>query len=406
MNVNELTTKNLIVTHKAGSHAYGTNTPTSDEDIRGIFVADPECIRTPFFPVKEVADNTAEDTKYFELNHFMRLATLCNPSVVESLWVEQSDVLLSTPAYELLRKHRSDLLSKKIFFTTTGYAHSQLGRILGHNKWLAQQQAGVEALKKKYQAGACKDEWLRENFDEEFLTFMNNCEVKTIGWLGWNQDAYFKDLNINLISNKRPRQVDFVSLVFNFTNDKMFKLDLEAFKTDHRLIPYSGDTYGLYKMKGYQPFDALYNLNTKYEKDESQFLGQPLAIVKFNVGEYKTALEKYNNFWSWRKNRNVARHDLEAKHGFDTKHGMHLIRLMKIAHEALTTGEILIKRPDAQELLDIRNGSLTYDEILKYADDLEQKAKHAYENCNVLRHSPDLKLAARITMEVQDLVWK
>ncbi len=52
----ELMTENLIVKHKAGSHAYGTQIETSDEDHRGIFVADPINIRTPFFKVEEATD--------------------------------------------------------------------------------------------------------------------------------------------------------------------------------------------------------------------------------------------------------------------------------------------------------------------------------------------------------------
>ena len=50
----ELMHDNLLVKHYAGSKAYGTSLPTSDTDFRGIFVADPINVRTPFFPVREV----------------------------------------------------------------------------------------------------------------------------------------------------------------------------------------------------------------------------------------------------------------------------------------------------------------------------------------------------------------
>jgi len=45
---------------------------------------------------------------------------------------------------------------------------------------------------------------------------------------------------------------------------------------------------------------------------------------------------------------------LEAKFGFDTKHAMHLIRLLRMAREILETGVVHVKRPDAEELSAIR----------------------------------------------------
>lgn len=125
----DLMKDNLIVKHYAGSRAYGTALPTSDTDFRGIFVADPVNIRTPFFPVREVDDTNEEDTKLYELGQFMRLTLDCNPNVIESLWVEMEDVVESTDAYLLLRAHAPDLLSSKIAFTTSGYAISQLKRL-------------------------------------------------------------------------------------------------------------------------------------------------------------------------------------------------------------------------------------------------------------------------------------
>ena len=122
-------TENIIVKMLAGSHAYGTNIATSDVDYRGIFVAPPECIRTPFFIIKEQEDTTEEDTKFYELNQFMKLALDCNPNVIELLWTDMNDVILSTPAYDVLRSYAPQLLSSKIAFTTSGYAIAQMKRL-------------------------------------------------------------------------------------------------------------------------------------------------------------------------------------------------------------------------------------------------------------------------------------
>lgn len=125
----ELITTNLIAKHYAGSIAYGTNIATSDTDFRGIFVADPINLRTPFFKIEECKDITEEDTVIYELSQFMKLALNCNPNVLETLWIDPTDVVFTTPAYEYLRSFAPQLLSSKIAFTTSGYAVAQLKRL-------------------------------------------------------------------------------------------------------------------------------------------------------------------------------------------------------------------------------------------------------------------------------------
>ena len=149
----QLMKDNMLVKHFAGSIAYGTNLPTSDTDYRGIFCADPINVRTPFFPIREAEDATEEDTKLFELAHFMKLCLDCNPNVVETLWVDSSDITYTTPAYQLLRDHREALLSSKIAYTTSGYAMAQLKRIKGHDKWIGQESRGLDKLRQSFAAG-------------------------------------------------------------------------------------------------------------------------------------------------------------------------------------------------------------------------------------------------------------
>lgn len=342
----ELMQSNLIVKHYAGSHAYGTAISTSDLDLRGIFCADPVNIRTPFFPVRECEDTAEEDTKLYELAHFMKLCTECNPNIVETLWVDFSDITFSTPAYECLRTHRSKLLSSKIAFTTSGYAISQLKRIKGHNKWIMNPQ------------------------DE-----------------------------------KPPRQIDFVSLIQWFGADKRMKIDLSEFHHGFRLIPYGGNTFGLIVADGFETFNkSSFNLNTLFEEDHHK-AGTPLAIVKFNKEEYDLAKDKWSQYWTWKKNRNEIRSELEEQFGFDTKHAMHLVRLLRMGVEALRDGEIIVKRPDAEELLAIRNGSWTYEQIVQYAEDMDREVREVWYKKTALPKYPNLKEAAKILMEVQDLIW-
>lgn len=343
----EMMRDNLIVKHYAGSHAYGTATPTSDVDLRGIFCADPVNILTPFFPVRECVVLDEEDTKLYEVAHFMKLCLDCNPNIVETLWVDKQDIVQRSTAYTILRTNRRLFLSSKIAFTTSGYAIAQLKRIKGHNKWI------------------------------------NNPQPV-----------------------KPPQPVDFVSLVQAFMAGKIFPrdFDIRQWRKDHRLVPYGGNLFGLYWSNGSMLFDDSGQLNTRYDGDRHT-LGLPVAIVQWNKEEYKLAKEKHEQYWTWKNNRNKTRSELEEKHAYDTKHAMHLVRLLRMGIEALRDGEIIVKRPDAEELLAIRNGKLTYEEILEYAEHMDHEIREVWYKKTELPKKPDVKIAAEVLMRVQEYIW-
>lgn len=341
---------NTICKVLAGSRAYGTNHEGSDWDYRGIFVGSPIQIRTPFFPIKEQSDSTEEDTKYYELCQFMKLAIDCNPNILEILHVGEQAVLFSTPSYEILREAAPRLLNRKVAFTTTGYAMSQLARIKGHNKWIN-----------------------------------------------------------NPMPEQQPRQSEFISLVTNFTPDKFFSFEdvRQKVLTGHVFASYGSQEQalllGIYPGK---PEDRLFDRNGAIlvADDLDKATNRPLMIVKFNKDEYNVHKDKWSNYWTWKKNRNAARSELEEKHGFDTKHAMHLVRLLRMGKEALTEGIINVHRSDAAELLDIRNGKWTYEEILEYANELNEEVKRLADT-SYLPKTPDIKFAAQLIIQIQDSAW-
>lgn len=341
----ELMRDNLLVKHRAGSHAYGTNIETSDEDYRGIFAGDPVNVRTPFFRINETEDSNEEDTKFYELAHYMKLCLDCNPNIVETVWVDRSDILLTTPAYELLRDHRSQLLSSKIAFTTVGYALSQLKRIKGHNKWI------------------------------------NNPQPE-----------------------KPPTPAGFLSVIQWFGPQKNLKVDLDEYRNDFRLIPYGGEIFAVVPALGFQLWDDFGKLNTAYEGDRSE-LSPPTMLVKWNREEFKFLLEKHQQYWEWKNNRNEKRSVLEEEFGYDTKHAMHLVRLLRMGVEALRDGEIVVRRPDAQELLSIRNGAWKYEELVEYAEHMNHEVTEVWYKKTALPKKPNMHLAAQLLMDIQDLVW-
>lgn len=339
---------NMIVSHYAGSLAYGTNLPTSDTDIRGIFVADENYLRNPWLNSGEISIPEQDDTKYYELTKFMILVAEQNPNIIESLWIDERHVIQSSDAYVFLRSQRDHLLSSKMFFTYSGYAHSQLKRIKGHNKWLN-----------------------------------------------------------NPYPEQAPQHIDFCSLIQDFTPNKHFKVDrkfFEQYNKDHILLPYGNNIFAIIPQEGGRLYNEQYGSLNIADITNRPIATVPNQIIKFNVEVFKENLTNHSHYWEWKHNRNKVRSVLEEQFGYDTKHASHLIRLLKMCNETLETGQLIVYRPDAEELKDIRAGKFTYEQLIQYADDLENRARELYKTTTLPR-KVDLEKSAEILFQCQNIVW-
>ena len=228
---------------------------------------------------------------------------------------------------------------------------------------------------------------------------------------------YLTDPDVALLTKRGPRQIDYITLVQNFTDDKLFKLDFESLRENWILLPYGGEIYGMYDgdpAKGFTSYNADYSLNpfkpeqainNPFMTEDGKFRKSPQFLVKFNREHYKQDHETWKNYWTWKNNRNEARGTLEEQFGYDTKHAMHLVRLLNMGEEILTNGQVNVLRPDAAHLLDIRGGKLTYEEVVAFAEEKDARIREELYKSSSLPKAPDLEYAAKLLMEVQDMCW-
>src|SRR6185369_17173804 len=72
------------------------------------------------------------------------------------------------------------------------------------------------------------------------------------------------------------------------------------------------------------------------------------------------------------------RRGLVERFGYDTKNAAHLIRILRMGIEFLTEGTLYVEREDKQELLNIKQGLWTLDEVKAEAERLFALAQEAY----------------------------
>jgi predicted nucleotidyltransferase len=124
-------------------------------------------------------------------------------------------------------------------------------------------------------------------------------------------------------------------------------------------------------------------------------------VFKAFSGYGKGQLYKMTHF-SFKGYMGEKRKALVTKHGYDTKNAAHCIRLMRMAIEFLDTGEFTVLRPDAAELLQIKKGAWTLEQVQAEAEALFVKAEDAYNKCS-LPEEPSMAavnaLCARVICE-------
>ena len=141
-----------------GSKAYGTDTPESDTDIRGVALERPgEIYGSDSF---EQFEDKETDTVIYSMRKFVSLCKACNPNVIEMLGTRGEDILSMDSLGMMLRDNADIFLSKRAYVTFTGYATAQLRRLqnaLCHDASTPVQQEehiqkSLESMMRKMQA--------------------------------------------------------------------------------------------------------------------------------------------------------------------------------------------------------------------------------------------------------------
>lgn len=314
----------------SGSRAYGLSTPTSDTDIRGVFVLPEE----QFYSMDYTAqiNNETNDIVYYELRKFIELCANNNPNILELLNVPEKCVFIKHPIFDQVKM--ADFLSKKCEISFANYAFTQIKKARGLEKKIVNP---VEEERKSVL---------------DFCYALENGKSVLI-------EEFLKVRNINQSDcglAKIPHMKDCFNL---FVSEE---------------IPYKGI------IKSEESNEVSISSIPKGEKT--------LTMLFFNKDSYSTYCKKYREYWAWVEKRNKERYATTVAHGknYDSKNMMHTFRLLLMAKEIAVEGKINVERPDREYLLDIKNGKFEYDDLVEKAESLKKELHELYEKSDL----PDL----------------
>lgn len=322
----------LIFKAIVGSQSYGTSTPESDIDYKGVYIQHNDDILS-FGYVEQI--NVTKDETYYEVRRFLELIQSANPTVLELLYSPEDCILIMEPEFELIRQNRDKFLTKQCKNSFAGYAVAQIAKARGLNKKMNWEKERVER---------------KTVFD--FIYIEDN--GKTIPIQKFLTDNAMDDDRCGLVALNHFK--DAYALYYDPTENKSLKY------------------------RGLATNDSNTVRLSEVPKGEIR-----LGVVSFNKDGYSTHCRDYKEYMEWMNNRNTHRYVEIENHNqkIDGKNMMHCRRLIDTALEIATLKTINVRRPNKDYLLDIRKGKLDLDHLLKTAEEDILKINQIFDECDL-----------------------
>lgn len=363
MTIQDLKDRGLIIFECiTGSNAYGTNLPTSDIDIKGVFIQPLEDI-LGFGYVEQVNDEKC-DVTYYELRRFLELISTANPNLLEILNVPEDCIKYKHPIFDEVLNNADKFITKGAKSSFAGYAIAQIKKARGLNKKIV------------------------NPVDKEKKSPLDFCYALT-GYNSTPLSKFLSDLGLE-------QKFCGVSAVANARDTYALFYDQDA----HKLFSESGDKEAQEVMKakrrevglpmGYGFKGILLEGENGFSSNEIRLSSIPkdvkaIGTFNYNKDGYTKYCKDYTEYWNWVDNRNETRYNDNANHGkgYDSKNMMHCHRLLDMATEIAEGKGIIVRRPDRDRLLAIRKGDLNYEELLSDAENKISKIDKLFETSNL-----------------------
>jgi hypothetical protein len=350
MTIADLRTQNLIIFEAiSGSRAYGTDLPHSDTDLKGVFVL-PEDQFFGLEYVPQVANDT-NDEVFYELRRFVELLLKNNPTVLELLGTPADCIVYQHPLFS--RFQARDFLSRLCRQSFVEYAVAQIRKAKGLNKKINQPEPPAR----------------KSVLDFCYVTVGAGAQPV----LSWLDRHGYRASRCGL--TKVPHLTDLYALFMDTTPEERFG----------------------YRGLVRDPETSQDLLLTAIPKGEA-----PVAYLSFNRNGYSTYCRVFREYWEWVEKRNAERYANTVQHGknYDAKNMLHVFRLLQMAREIAEAGQLNVRRPNREFLLQIRRGEFAYEALVLEAEQLTAQVEAAFA-ASALPETPEAAAAEQLLIQIR-----
>lgn len=353
MNIEQLRNSGWIIFEAiSGSRAYGTDLPTSDTDVRGVYVQPTEqVLRGDWIP--QISD-VKNDTVFYEVGRFIELLGKGNPNILELLNTPEDCIVQQTFDFvEWFKNKKEVFLTQKLKHTFSGYGYTQIKKAKGLNKKIH----NPEPKNRKTPADFCYI--IEEAQSKPLLNQFSLEALKSVGVVS-NQNGkgiYFIYPNIPHHTYKGGYQYPFKGLVNEDETSNGIRLS-------HISLDYLSHREALL-LEGYDYFKGV--------------------VIWYDEDSYKQHCKNWKEYWEWIENRNEDRYkdNMKGEVGYDHKNMMHCVRLIEIAEDIVVKKELIVRRPNREYLLSIRNGEHKYEDLIMYVEKKMKGLEDLFKNSDL-----------------------
>ena len=369
-----------------GSHAYGTNIPTSDTDYSGVFVQNLDSILGMSY-VDQINDDK-NDIVIYELRRFLELLAKNNPTVLELLNTPEDCVVYKHPLFDKILQNKDNLLTKICANSFGGYAKEQISKAKGQNK---------------------KQNWEKDKVTrKDVLDFCYVIEgEKSIPWKVWNEDFQYDEKFIGIVNVPNAR--DIYAVYFDEIAHMCFSESVpENVRESAKYLRKESELSMGFGYKGLvKTGEGATSAESNQLRLSSIPKGEiPICIITYNKDGYTQHCNDYKSYQTWLDQRNEQRWVDVESHGqkIDGKNMMHCRRLMDMAREIAEGKGIVVRRPNAQELIDIRQGKVDLQTLIEHVESEIKEIDLLYKN-STLPDKVDMNLVEQIMIGIRKQIY-
>ena len=419
----------LLYEYVRGSVSQGINTPLSDIDHGGVYLAPAEQLLGLGIDYQDEIKSEKGDDDWMELNKFMRLLLKSNPTVLESLFIDDKHVLYEHPIMTEIKKHRNEFITKECFSCFIGYSCEQIKKCRSLKKLFVQpvveRKTVLDFCYTFYKQGSTKIEnWLDyRGLKQKYCGLVNIPNMmETIGvYYDWgnhflNENVHIEELygaydNIGTYST-----TDIITKMKKSTDDSE-KLKLEEdLKKCHmcNMVEFIMDFYHLDDMFALRnwyyeqrPIGYKGIVNEKGTSNELRLSSvakdeKPVCYMTYNKNAFSSHCKDYKEYKDWEKNRNPVRYLQNKGRQFDRKNVAHAIRLMHMGIEIARGEGVKVDRTniDRDFILNIRNGNSSYEDIISYLENKKIEMEDAMTS-STLPEKIDIEKINNLLIEIR-----
>jgi hypothetical protein len=343
----------LLVLTIRGSRAYGTEIETSDTDYSGVYIQSIDDILG--YGYKPQIKDEKGDIVLYEIGRFLELIGESKTNVLEQLNMPDGCIVYKHPIFNDVLDYKDVFITKQCYLAFYHYAKTQLHKAKNLDKktrWEKEKKQKSGIMDFCYVIDGSKSYPLKDKL-EEFNISQENCGVVNVPNARGVYALYHGE------------SINYKGIVSSGENESN-QLRLSSVPKGEECV-----------------------FNFHYNKDG-----------------YIKHCKEYKSYTDWLKKRNTERYVVtETGEIEDAKNMMHCCRLVDMSREIAQGLGVVIKRPNREELLDIRKGKVPLQKLIDKVESDLQEIEILFESSGLPDKIED-GLVEKITVSIRKKFYK